>query len=180
MSRFEFVFVLIAIVAGFALTQLLSGLTQSLRPSEREIDIAHVLFSLATIALLIGIWWNSFRWEEHETWTYIEYSLLFVYVSMFYVMAAILHPRHSPVVPKFDEIRIPFYVALILYNFIEMLVVYVRDDYLSPWNYLPLVIGINVLAGIGIFLRNHRFDQVFAGCYLFTAIAFEIVARLSG
>jgi len=180
MSRFEFVFVLFSIVAGFALTQLLSGLTRSLSRSARKIDIAHVLFSLATIALLIGTWWSSFRWEDHETWTYIEYSLLFVYVSMFYVMAAILHPRHSPVVPKFDEIRIPFYVALIMYHFGEMLVVYVRDDYLSPWDYLPLIIHINVLAGIGIFLRNNRFDQLFAAWYLFINIAFQFIARLSG
>ena len=43
MSRFEFIFVLISIVAGLALTQLLSGLTRSLRQSGRNVDIAHAL-----------------------------------------------------------------------------------------------------------------------------------------
>ena len=65
MSRFEFIFVLISIVAGLALTRLLSGLTQSLKRSEREIDIAHVLFSLGIVVLLFSIWWNSFRWDAH-------------------------------------------------------------------------------------------------------------------
>ena len=180
MSRFEFIFVLISIVAGLALTRLLSGLTQSFRRSERGLDIAHVLFSLGIVVLLFSIWWNAFRWEGREVWTYLEYSLLCVYMSMFYVMAAILHPLNSPVVPRFDELRTPFYVVFIVYNFIEMLIVYVRDGYLSPWNYLPLVIHLIVLAGIGLFLRNRRFDQLFAAWYLFTTIAFQFAARLMG
>ncbi len=180
MSRFEFIFVLISIVAGLALTRLLSGLTQSLRRSERGLDIAHVLFSLAIVVLLFSIWWNSFRWEEHEVWTYLEYSLLCVYMSIFYATAVILHPLNSPVVPRFDEIRTPFYAVLILYTFVEMLVVYVRDSYLSSWNYLPLVIHIIVLAGIGLFLRNRRFDQLFAAWYLFVNFAWQIFARMVG
>ncbi len=180
MSRFEFIFVLISIVAGLALTRLLSGLTQSFRRSERGLDIAHVLFSLGIVVLLFSIWWNSFRWEGREVWTYLEYSLLCVYMSMFFAMAAILHPLNSPIVPRFDEIRTPFYVVLILYTFVEMLIVYVRDGYLSPWNYLPLVIHLIVLAGIGLFLRNRRFDKLFAAWYLFINIAFQIIARLMG
>ncbi len=180
MSRFEFIFVLISIVAGLALTRLLSGLTQSIRRSERGLDIAHVLFSLAIVTLLFSIWWNSFRWEGREVWTYLEYSLLCVYMSMFYVLAAILHPLNSPVVPRFDEIRTPFYVVLILYTFVEMLVVYVRDGYLSPWNYLPLVFHLAALAGIGLFLRNRRFDQLFAAWYLFVNFAWQSFARMVG
>ncbi len=180
MSRFEFIIVLISIVAGIALTQLLSGLTRSLRPSERKLDIAHILFSLGTVALLIGIWWNSFRWADHQTWTFLEYSLLFVYMSMFYVMAEVLHPRHSPAVPNFDEIRTPFYVVFIVYNCVEMLVVYIRDDFLSPWDYLPVVIHLIVLSAIGLLLRNRKFDQLFAAWSLFVTIAFQFAARLVG
>ena len=179
MSRFEFIFVLISIVAGLALTQLLSGLPRSLRPAEGKTDIAHVLFSLATIVLLMSVWWNSFRWDQHETWTFVEYSLIFVYISIFYVMAAILHPAHSSAVPQFDEIRTQFYVVFFLYNFVEILVVYVRDGYLSPWGYLPLPIHLSVLAGVGFFLRNRRFDQFFGAWHLLTAIAFEFSARLA-
>ena len=179
MSRFEFIFVLISIVAGLALTRLLSGLTQSLRRSERKLDIAHVLFSLGIIVLIFGIWWNSFRWEENEVWTYLEYSLLCIYMSMFYAMAAILHPINSPVVPRFDDIRTPFYVAFILYFSVEALVVYVRDGYVSL-DYLLLVISLSVLAGIGIFLRKSKFDQLFAAWNLLTAFAWQFIARWVG
>jgi len=180
MSRFEFIFVLISIVAGLALTRLLSGLTQSLRPSERGVDIAHVLFSLAIITLLFGIWWNSFRWEEREVWTYIEYSLLCIYMSIFYAASAILHPLNSPVVPRFNEIRTQFYVVLVLYTLVEILVVYIRDNHFLTMDYWVLVVHIIVLAGIGIFVRNRRFDQLFAGWYLFVNVAWQIFARMLG
>jgi len=179
MSRFEFIFVLISIVAGLVLTQLLSGLTRSLRQSGRNVDIAHALFTLATIALLHGVWWSSFRWEEHQTWTYLEYSLIFVYISMFYVMAEILHPRTSTIEPRFDEIRFPFYAVLIIFVSYEPLIVYVRDGNLSLI-YLSMIILIIALAVIGLFLRNRRFDQFFAASYLSTNIAFQFVARLVG
>ena len=180
MSRFEFIFVLISIVAGLALTRLLSGLTQSLRPSDRGVDIAHVLFTLAIITLLFSIWWNSFRWEGREVWTYLEYSLLCIYMSMFYATAAILHPINSPVVPRFDEIRTPFYVVLILYTLIEILVVHIRDSYFLTGDYWVLVIPTILLAGIGIFVRNRRFDQLFAGWFLFVNIAWQTFARMLG
>ncbi len=179
MSRFEFVFVLISIVAGLALTQLLSGLTRAIRHSGRNVDIAHILFSLGTIALLNGVWWNSFRWEELQIWTFYEYVLIFVYISMFYVMAEILHPRNSTAEPQFVEIRYPFYVTLILYTFYEPLIVYVRDG-LLPLSYLSTSIFIIALAALGLFLRNLRFDQVFAAVNLFIILAFMFVARLVG
>jgi hypothetical protein len=179
MSRFEFIFVLISIVAGIVLTQLLSGLTRSLRQAGRNVDIAHAIFTLATIALLHGVWWSSFRWEEHQTWTYLEYSLIFVYISMFYVMAEILHPRTSTVEPRFDEIRFPFYVVLIFYTSFEPVIVYVRDGNL-PFIYLSMIILFSAMAIIGLFLRDRRFDRFFAALYLLVNVAFQFAARLFG
>ena len=179
MSRFEFIFVLISIVAGIVLTQLLSGLTRSLRQAGRNVDIAHAIFTLATIALLHGVWWSSFRWEEHQTWTYLEYSLIFVYISMFYVMAEILHPRTSTIEPRFDEIRFPFYVVLIFYTSFEPVIVYVRDGNL-PFIYLSMIILFGAMAIIGLFLRDHRFDRFFAALYLLVNVAFQFAARLFG
>jgi hypothetical protein len=179
MSRFEFIFVLISIVAGIVLTQLLSGLTRSLRQAGRNVDIAHAVFTLATIALLHGVWWSSFRWEEHQTWTYLEYSLIFVYISMFYVMAEILHPRTSTVEPRFDEIRFPFYAVLIFYTSFEPVIVYVRDGNLS-FIYLSMIILFSALAIIGLFLRDRRFDRFFAALYLLVNVAFQFAARLLG
>ena len=179
MSRFEFIFVLISIVAGLALTRLLSGLTLTLRRSEQKIDIAHVLFSLGIIVLLFGIWWTSFRWEQLEIWTYLEYSLICVYMSMFYVLAVILHPHNSPTVPRFNEIRTPFYVTFILYTIVEILLVTSRDGEFAI-DYFIMVFIQCILLGLGIYLRNIRFDQFLAAWIVFTAFGWQLYARFVG
>lgn len=180
MSRFEFIFVPISIVAGLALTQLLGGLTRSLRGSKRKIDIAHVAFSLAAIVLLFSVWWETFRWENHEIWTFAEFSLLGVYISMFYVFAVILYPSRSLAVPRFEEVRTRFYSASILYSSLELMVIYVRDGLFSPWYYLPIVVHLMVLAAIGIFLRNNKFDQFFAGWLLLLTLSWPFFVTLRG
>jgi hypothetical protein len=179
MSRFEYIFVLISIVAGLALTHLLSGLTRSLKSSEQKYDFAHIVFSLATIVLLFGVWWTTFRWESNEVWTFLEFSLLGLFASMFYVMAAILYPSYSPEVPRFDEVRTRFYVALALYNLLEMQNVYMRDGFFAPF-YVPMIIHLIVLAGIGLLLRNKRFDQLYAAWTLLVNVCWPFLARSMG
>ena len=150
MSKFEFIFVLISIIAGLAVTHLLSGLTRAGRGTEGKIDIAHVAFSIATVVLLITVWWTTFRWESYENFTFAEFSLLCGFIFTFYIMAVILYPGQSAVVPPFSEIRSKFYATFILYCAIEIVVVYVRDGSFSPWYYLPMVIHLIVLSGAGI------------------------------
>ncbi len=100
-------------------------------------------------------------------------------MSMFYAMAAILHPLNSPTVPRFDGIRTQFYVAFILYQIVESLVVYIRDGFVA-WDYLTVVIQIGVLAAIGIYLRKSAFDKFLAAWILLTAIALQFVSRMTG
>jgi hypothetical protein len=129
----------------------------------------HILFSLGIIVILFGIWWKSFRWAELKVWTYPEYSLLCVYMSAFYAMPAILHPGNSRVVPRFDEIRTPFYVDFILYLMVEVVVDYVKDGSVET-GYLVVIGPFTVLAGIGIYLRRIRFDQFLAALDLLISV----------
>ena len=68
---------------------------------------------------------------------------------------------------------------LISYTAYEPVIVYVRDGNL-PLMYLAMIISIIALAALGLFLRNRRFDQIFAVWNLFIGIAFQFVARLVG
>ncbi len=80
MSQFEFIFVLISIIAGLALAQLLSGMTRPPRGPTGKVDITHVAFSAGVTVLLITIWWSTFRWQTYEKWTVVEFLLLCGYV----------------------------------------------------------------------------------------------------
>jgi apolipoprotein N-acyltransferase len=111
LSQFEFIFVLISIIAGLALAQFLSGMTRPPRDSTGRIDIAHVAFSAGVTVLLITVWWSTFRWQSYETWTVVEFLLLCFYVSLFYVKAVILSPLRTADLPAFEQIRGKFYAV---------------------------------------------------------------------
>jgi len=161
MSQFEFIFVLISIIAGLALAQLLSGLARPPRNSNGQLDIAHVVFSLSTTLLLIVVWWATFRWQAYENWTFAEFFLLCAYISLFYVLAVILNPMRSAELPEFKVVRTKFYAVFASYGALEILVIYVRDGEFSPW-YLPMITHVSALSLLGIYLRRDLFDKSFA------------------
>ncbi len=179
MSQFEFIFVLISIIAGLALAQLLSGLARPPRSPDGQLDVAHVAFSLSTTLLLFVVWWATFRWQTYENWTFTEFFLLCAYVSLFYVLAVILSPLRSADVPEFKLVRTKFYAVFASYGLLEILVIYVRDGSFSPW-YLPMIVHLSVLSLLGIYLRRDLFDRVFSLWLVFLNVAWGFLARLSG
>ena len=180
MSGFEFVFVLISIIAGLALAQLLSGLARPPKNSRGQTDIAHVAFSAATIMLLITVWWATFRWQKYEVWTFTEFFILCGYVSMFYVMAVILSPLRTAELPEFSQVRTRFYSVFAFYCLLEPMVIYIRDDELAPWYYVPMMIHLFALSCIGIFARRDMFDRVFSIWLCFINILWTFLARFTG
>lgn len=180
MSQFEFIFVLISIIAGLALAQLLSGMTRPPSDSAGRIDIAHVAFSAGITVLLITVWWSTFRWQTYEKWTVVEFLLLCFYVSLFYVTAAILNPLRAAELPAFEQIRRKFYAVIALYCVVEPAVIYVRDGALAPWYYVPMMVHFFVLAGLGIYMRKVMFDRLYALWFCVVNIAWIFLARFTG
>jgi len=180
LSQFEFIFVLISIIAGLALAQLLSGMTRPPKESTGRIDIAHLAFSAGITVLLITVWWSTFRWQTYETWTVVEFLLLCFYVSLFYVKAVILNPLRAAELPVFERIRVKFYAVIALYCVVEPVVIYVRDGALTPWYYMPMMVNFFVFAGLGIYLRNVMFDRLFALWFCIVNIVWIFLARFTG
>ena len=180
MSQFEFIFVLISIIAGLSLAQLLSGLARPPRNSSGQLDIAHIAFSVAVLVLLISVWWSTFRWESYENWTIAEFFLLCAYVSLFYALATILSPSRTADAPEFRAIRTKFYAVHAFYCALEPLVIYVRDGELSPWYYVPMIIHLFLLSILGIYLRKNRFDQLFSFWLIFINLVWIFLARFTG
>lgn len=180
MSQFEFIFVLISIIAGLALAQLLSGLTRPPSNSTGRIDITHVAFSAGITVLLITVWWSTFRWQSYEKWTVVEFLLLCFYVSLFYVKAVILSPLRTAELPAFEQIRGKFYAVFALYCVVEPVVIQIRDGVLAPWYYVPMMAHFFVLTSLGIYLRNARFDRLYSFWFCIVNIAWIFLARFTG
>jgi hypothetical protein len=180
MSQFEFIFVLISIIVGLALAQLMSGLARPPRDSHGKTDVAHFAFSAATTLLLVTVWWATFRWQKYADWTFLEFLLLFSYVSLFYVMAVILTPSRTSDIPEFRQIRLKFYAVFICYCLVEPVVMYVRDGAITPWYYLPMIIHVIVLSSLGMLLRKDKFDRLFALWLCLVNLSWPLIARFTG
>jgi hypothetical protein len=179
-SQFEFIFVLISIIAGLALAQLLSGMARPPKTSAGRIDSAHVAFSVAITVLLVTVWWSTFRWQSYEAWTVVEFLLLCIYVSLFYVLAVILSPLRTAELPAFEQVRGKFYSVFALYCVTEPMVIYVRDGDLTPWYYVPMMVHLFILSALGIHLRSAIFDRLYSLWLCFVNIAWIFLARFTG
>ena len=180
MSQFEFIFVLISIIAGLALAQLLSGMARPPRNAVGQLDITHVAFSTATIVLLVSVWWSTFRWQEYENWTVSEFFLLCGYVSVFYVLAVILSPSRTPDLPEFKQIRVKFFAVFAFYCVLEPIVIFIRDGELAPWYYVPMMVHLFFLSGLGIVLRKDLFDRLYSFWLIVVNFAWIFLARFTG
>lgn len=179
MSQFEFIFVLISIIAGLALAQLLSGMTRPPKSSVGKIDVTHVAFSAGTTVLLITVWWSTFRWQTYATWTVVEFLLLCFYISLFYVKAVILSPLRTAETPAFEQVRTKFYAVVAFYCIVEPVVIQVRDGELAPWYYVPMMVQFFILACLGIFLRNATFDRFYSLWFVAVNTAWIFLARFT-
>ena len=136
MSQFEFIFVLVSIVLGLGLANLLNGIARTLQAPWQSIDRIHLAFSLGMILAIFVIWWGMYRWQDHGQFEFGTFAVIGLYTSVFYSISVILYPRDGSV-RTFDEVRVPLYVALILYLLLEL--AYYFAGNFSPASYYKYV-----------------------------------------
>lgn len=156
MSQFEFVFVLVSIVLGLGLANLLNGLATVLQSSWRDLDRIHVAFSCGMILAIFVVWWGMYRWQSHGPFEFGTFAVIGLYTSVFYSFSVILFPRDGRI-RTFDEIRVPFYSALILYLFLELAYYAVGEFAPASYYYYVWVTGFLLFSG-GIAFRKRWMD----------------------
>lgn len=179
MSQFEFIFVLVSIVLGLALTRLLDGLSHVLqnRLRHQAIDLAHLAFSVTVVTLLVIVWWALFRWKNEFAWTFPEYLVIVIHMASFYALSAILYPERGADVPDFEAIRTGFYLVMATNGMLEMLNTYMLGSLLKPWYYLPVTLHLVALCVIGLIVKRRRADLLIGWWFVFVFVAWPFLAR---
>jgi hypothetical protein len=93
MNLFEFIMVLTSIIVGMGLTELLSGIADSMtRRNKREFSWIHLLLSFALLFGIVKTWWEL--WDFHTTaeWTFPNLLLMLSPSIILYLVARILNP----------------------------------------------------------------------------------------
>lgn len=179
MSQFEFIFVLVSIVLGLALTRLLDGLSHVLQSKLRRqpIDLAHLGFSVAVVILLVIVWWALFRWKDELAWNFSKYLVIVVHMASFYALSAILYPERGAAVPNFETIRTGFYVVMATNSVLEMLHTYILGSLFTPWYYLPVTIHLTALCFVGLIVKRRRVDLFISWWFVVVFALWPLCAR---
>ena len=104
MSEFEFVFPLFALLVGLSMTEMLSGLAQSLK-SSRDIRVGWLTPLLGTIILInLAMFWQG-SWEIRGEIAATSASLILVLVvgGAYYLAASLVFPSWDSDVSDLDE-----------------------------------------------------------------------------
>jgi hypothetical protein len=93
MDPFSYICVLTSIVAGLAVTRLVSGFGQLLQTRARTRPYwVHALWMVNVLLTVIISWWVQYRWRNAENWTLFLFLWLLVAPLILYLVTALLFP----------------------------------------------------------------------------------------
>jgi hypothetical protein len=175
MTDFEFLSVLISIVIGFGLTHLLAGLGRAFHFRHRnKIDAVHVAWTITVFFVLVLNWWVTLLWRDFHSWTFAVFCTMILWTASMYVLALALYPPHLPEDVNYREMfatnRTWFLSTWIIMCLLDLLVTYHRDQAIPEPFYIAFVGHFALIAAIGIFVKNRRYDLL-AAWYIAIAMA---------
>src|SRR5438046_6555144 len=93
MSSFEFIAALMSIIIGLGVTNLLAGAGRAFyRRKENPMDEVHIVFTIATLLVLILQWWVTFQWNNEVNWSFDKFLVLIVWTISLYMLTVFLYP----------------------------------------------------------------------------------------
>src|SRR5256884_931541 len=96
MDPFSYICVLTSIVAGLAVTRLVSGFGQLLQTRARTPPYwVHALWMVNVLLTMIITWWVQYRWRDVPHWTLFLFLWLLVAPLILYLVAALLFPTNQ-------------------------------------------------------------------------------------
>ena len=182
MSSFEFISILISIIIGLGVTNLLAGTGRAFyRRKQNPIDEIHIVFTAATLLVLVLNWWVMFSWNTEVNWSFDEFLVLIVWTISLCMLTIFLYPpdlseaeEHRD---RFQRNRTGYYSTFIAVCLLDVAQTGIRGDLFHPVWYVPFVGQYAVLAGSGLVVRRRGYDRFFAWYQLNTVSVWSRVVR---
>ena len=96
MDPFSYICVLTSIVAGLAVTRLVSGFGQLLQTRARTPTYwVHWLWMVNVLLTVIITWWVQYRWRNASHWTLFLFIWLLLAPLILYLVTALLFPTNQ-------------------------------------------------------------------------------------
>ena len=182
MSSFEFISILMSIIIGLGVTNLLAGTGRAFyRRRQNPMDEVHVVFTAATLLVLVLNWWVAFKWNSEVVWSFDKFLALIVWTIALYMLTIFLYPpdlsQEEEHRGRFQQNRAGYYSAFIAFCLLDIALTAIRGDLFHPIWYVPFVGQYAVLAGGGLVAGRRGYDRFFAWYLLITLLIWSLVVR---
>ena len=182
MSSFEFISILMSIIIGLGVTNLLAGTGRAFyRRRQNPMDEVHVVFTAATLLVLVLNWWVAFKWNSEVVWSFDKFLALIVWTIALYMLTIFLYPpdlsQEEEHRGRFQRNRAGYYSTFIAFCLLDIAQTAIRGDLFHPIWYVPFVGQYAVLAGGGLVAGRRGYDRFFAWYLLITLLIWSLVVR---
>src|SRR5256885_7382510 len=182
MSSFEFIAALMSIIVGLGVTNLLAGAGRAFyRRKQNPIDGVHLVFTGATLLLLVLQWWITFKWNTEVNWSFDKFLILIVWAICLYMLTVFLYPpdlsEQEEQGDRFHRNRTGYYSTFIVMCLLDITQTAIHGQIFQPVWYLPYVGHYAILAGCGLVARRRGYNLFFAWYLLITLLIWSLVVR---
>ncbi len=182
MGSFEFIAALMSIIVGLGVTNLLAGAGRTLfRRRQNPIDEVHVVFTVATLLLLVLQWWVTFKWNSQVNWSFDEFLILIAWTISLYMMTVFLYPpdlsEEEEQRDRFHRNRTGYYSTFLAMCLLDIAQTAIRGDIFHPVWYFPFVGQYALVAVGGLVAQRRSYNRFFAWYLLITLLIWALVVR---
>ena len=181
MDPFSYICVLTSIVAGLAVTRLVSGFGQLLQTRARTRPYwVHAVWMVNVLLTVIIVWWVQYRWRNASRWTLFLFLWLLVAPLILYLVTALLFPTNQDdvVVTSWREHYyannrkiFPLFGLTFAVDLVDTLLKgFAYFWSLGPFYYSSMLLHIT-LCGVAASTKSPRYHGAFAIFYLLYNLA---------
>lgn len=175
MTTFEFIAVLLSIIFGLGLTNLLSGLPRAF--VSRELTDTRLAWTVVAGTLLVGDWWQLFRWSDHTEWRFHEFLFLVFWAIAHYLMAVALFPNKLAS-DYSDELREKFVLwSALALTFFDAGENFIRESLFDPAYYPLKILLLVVLISLPLLIPKPAVMRLCGWILAVSMLAWSIVVR---
>lgn len=173
MSQFEYVAVLVSIIAGLALTQILRGVgrmvTDKTGPSPYWV---HLIWTIYLFLYIVAFWWWEFRLGSVE-WSLSVYLVIITYATLLFFASLVIQPGSLHGVDSYKDYYylrrrwiFSLIIALTIWDFLDT---YVKGTgyFASLGVVYPTILAMLIIGSlIAMITANERYHNIFSVSWL--------------
>lgn len=160
--------VLIGIILGLAVTRLVAGVGGLIeKPGRRQLWLVHLGWVAWALIEVVAFWWWEFRLSHITHWSLGLYAFVFLYASMYYLLAVLIFPDNIDSYGDFQAYflsrRIWFFGLAAATAVMDVIDTAIKGGgYLASlgWEYPARIAGLIALFGLGAWTRDLRLQRL--------------------